>query len=240
MKTIIIQGAMHTEIEHLINMFPGGQTVTHHGYTFYETSHCGTRIIISRTEMGTLAATICTMLAIETYKPDLIINQGTAGAHLKELQVGDIIIGEDAVYINNTRSPARQEGQGSNALEWHPGKSLSYLIKSEPSLVKLASSIPYSKGKLLRGRLGTGDIFSKEVDRINLLNSQLGEICEDMESVAVYKACQTMNIPVIGIRIISNNEITGNDDVDKQFEFAQLALQEFIYDFIENLTKNWF
>jgi nucleoside phosphorylase len=61
-----------------------------------------------------------------------------------------------------------------------------------------------------------------------------------MESVAVYKACQTMNIPVIGIRIISNNEITGNDDVDKQFEFAQLALQEFIYDFIENLTKNWF
>ena len=34
MKTIIVQGAMHTEIEHLINMFPGGQTVTHHGYTF--------------------------------------------------------------------------------------------------------------------------------------------------------------------------------------------------------------
>ena len=104
-------------------------------------------------------------------------------------------------------------------------------------MVEKALSIPY-EGKVLCGRLGTGDVFSKEADRIDLLHSQLGEISEDMESVAVYNVCEKLNIPFIGIRVISNNELTGNSDIEKQFEIAQTKLQLFIFKFLTELTDN--
>ena len=102
-------------------------------------------------------------------------------------------------------------------------------------MVEKASAIEFDS-KVLCGRLGSGDVYSKEVDRIDLLHSQLGELCEDMESVAVYKCCQTLEIPFVGIRVISNNELTGNGDVEKQFEIAQTRLQSFIFKFLKQLV----
>lgn len=238
METILVQGAMDSEIEQLINMlseFNEVKETNHNGYSFYETKLNDVQIIISKTEMGIMNATVSTMIAAEKYQPSIVINQGTAGAHLRNLNVGDIIIGEEAVYINNMRSPAKQKGEGSNALEWHPGMSLSFLIKASDFLVKKAAAVDF-EGNILCGRLGSGDVYSKEVDRIDLLHSQLGELCEDMESVAVYKCCQTLGISFIGIRVISNNELTGNGDVEKQFEIAQTRLQSFIFKFLKQLV----
>ena len=238
MKTILVQGAMDSEIEQLINMLSEHSEVKkteHNGYFFYETKLNDVQIIVAKTEMGIMNATVSTMIASEKYQPSIVINQGTAGAHLRSLNVGDIIIGEEAVYINNMRSPAKQKGEGSNALEWQPGKSLSFLIKATDFLVEKASAIEFDS-KVLCGRLGSGDVYSKEVDRIDLLHSQLGELCEDMESVAVYKCCQTLEIPFVGICVISNNELTGNGDVEKQFEIAQTRLQSFIFKFLKQLV----
>ena len=236
MKTILIQGAMMSEIEQLIENLPSGQKINHHGYFFFITKLNGVQIIISQTKIGIIHACIATQLAIEKYSPDIIINQGTAGAHIRDLTVGDIIIGETAVYLNDIRTPTRKKGKGSNALEWLPGDSGSFVISTDPSLVKFAAKIPYD-GRIFSGRLGSGDLFSKETDRIDLLHSQLGEISEDMESAAVYKVCHTFNVPVVGIRVISNNEITGNKDVEKQFEIAQTKLQAYILQLLEALTK---
>lgn len=239
MKTILVQGAMMREIEQLTENLPEGKKTKYNGYFFYETSLNNTQIIISQTKMGIMNACIATQLAIEKYQPDLVINQGTAGAHVRDLTVGDIIIGETAVYINSIRTPARKKGEGSNAMDWHPGNSSSFIINADPQLLQLvgkfSSQISYD-GKIICGRLGSGDLFSKETDRIDLLHSQLGELSEDMESVAVYKVCQTFDVPVIGIRVISNNEITGNEDVEKQFEIAETKLQKYILQLLHRLT----
>lgn len=106
------------------------------------------------------------------------------------------------------QSPIRKKGAGSNALEWIPLETKgSALLEADPKLVRAAEQTPYA-GTLLRGRLGSGDLFSRETDRIDLLHAQFGQLCEDMESAAVYKVCHLYRIPVIGIRIISNNELT--------------------------------
>ena len=51
--------------------------------------------------------------------------------------------------------------------------------------------------------------------------------------------CEKLNIPFIGIRVISNNELTGNSDIEKQFEIAQTKLQLFIFKFLTELTDNY-
>lgn len=249
-KTILIQGAVTSEIENIIEHLPGGIETEHYGCFFYETSLYGVQIIISLTQMGIMNACIATQTAITIYAPDIVINQGTAGAHIRELNVGDIIIGETAVYINSTRTPARGQGEGSNALEWRPGNSSSVLLSADPSLVRFTLDFAekynieneYAIGKIskiLPGRLGSGDLFSKETDRIDLLHTQLGEICEDMETIAVYNVCHRFSTPVIGIRIISNNEIAGNYDIDKQFEITQNKLQDFILKLVKSIVNRF-
>lgn len=233
MKTILIQGAMNGEIEYLVNHFNCIQKQINE-YTFYETSYKDINIVISLTKIGIINATIATMLGIYTFKPDIIINQGTAGGHTPNMKVGDIVIGKSCVYLNNPRTPIKGVGEGSNALEWRPGKAGTFILEADQKLINIAEETPYDGNKVI-GRLGSGDIYSREADRIALLHSELNELCEDMETIAVYKACHTMNTPVLGIRIISNNELLGNYDEEEQFTFAQKKLQKFILDYIEKL-----
>lgn len=188
--------------------------------------------------MGIIHSAIATMIGINEFKPDVVVNQGTAGGHTRDINVGDIIIGETAVYLNNPRTPVKGFGEGSNALEWIPGNSGSFVINANDTLINIAKNTEYN-GRLLCGKLGSGDIYSREVDRIDLLHSQLGELSEDMETVSVYKVCETFKIPVVGVRIISNNEITGNSDVEEQFKFAQKTLQEYIIKLTQAVIENF-
>ena len=134
------------------------------------------------------------------------------------------------------QSPIREKGAGSNALEWIPLETKGAApLEADPKLVQAAEQTPYA-GTLLCGRLGSGDLFSRETDRIDLLHAQFGQLCEDMESAAVYKVCHLYRIPVIGIRIISNNELTGRHEAPELFRQAQEKLQGFLYRYLQALT----
>ena len=50
-------------------------------------------------------------------------------------------------------------------------------------------------------------MFSRECDRITWISNTFNNLCEDMESIGTYSVCDKFNIPCIGIRIISNNEL---------------------------------
>ena len=62
--------------------------------------------------------------------------------------------------------------------------------------------------------LGSGDLFSREIDRIHWMQEKKGELCEEMESVGTYECCRRFGVPCIGVRVISNNELTGEPFTD--------------------------
>ncbi len=62
---------------------------------------------------------------------------------------------------------------------------------------------------MICGIIGSGDVWDNEIDRIKWFNEQYGVLCEDMETISTYTVCNKLNVPVIGIRVISDNEITG-------------------------------
>lgn len=227
---ILIQGAMDEEVDYLINTFIPSKHEILHGYHFYISLYKNHKIVISLTGRGLINACISTQLAIEKFKPDLVINQGCAGAHNKELSIGNIIIGEKSVYINNFKTTTKKENEGSNSLEWIPHKTRSYSVDSTVKYIELAKQIQY-KNKTKVGILGSADIFSKEYDRIVFLNSIFREDCEDMESIAVFKVCETFNVDRIAFRIISNNELTG-EELDKS---TCLKMQQFVKKFVNKL-----
>ena len=230
--TIIIQGAMDCEVDVLKEFYKPKAVKTIAGFVFNIASYRGNDIVISETGVGMINATAVTTVGITEFAPALVINQGCAGAHTTDVHKGDLIIGEKSVYINNFYTHARGAGEGSNSLEWYPSKSRSYVVPSTPKYVELASRIGYD-GKKRIGILGTADIFSKEVDRINYMHELFGELSEDMESVAAMKVCELFGTDRLALRVISNNEITG-----EEFDYGVCGdMQRFVIELVDRILS---
>lgn len=228
--TIIIQGAMDKEIDVLSEHFKPSATKTIATYDFHISSYMGNDIILSKTGVGLINASVATTVGINEFKPTLVINQGCAGGHTPDIKNGDLIIVEKTVYINNFYTNPKRLGEGSSSLEWYPCKR-SYVVPSTPKYVDLADGVEFD-GKKRVGILGSGDIFSKEVDRINFLHELFGELSEDMESVAALKACELFNVDRLALRIISNNEITG-----EAFDYEVCkTMQRFVITLIDKIV----
>lgn len=229
MKKVLIQGAMLSEISYYLeqNCFENVQEVNIHGFSFYQATTDDMMIWIQLTKMGMIHATMATMTALYEFMPDLVINQGTAGAQVRELTRGDVIIGEQAVDVHSLQMPARDFGEGMAPSDWQ-GMHTEY-ISADENLVRIfQKEIPrrIDSHAVMTGILGTGDLFSKEKDRIIWLHDKFNHLSEDMESYAVYKVCREFGVPCISIRVISNNELNG-EEFDS---ITALELQRCIWD----------
>lgn len=236
--TLLVQGAVDTELDRILAGLPSGHEVEHSGFWFYETACGPLRVVLSRTGVGTLNAAIATCTALFTYHPDAVLNQGSAGGHTRDMAVGDLVLGRTAIPINELIMPIRAAGQGSDALMWQPGPR-AVPMECDARLLALVQRVPYAGGRVHIGRLGTGDLFSRESDRIDWLHKTFGNLCEDMESAAVYKACHAAGVPVLGLRVIANNELTGMHDAPDCgfFERAKDLLQDHMLKVIQALAQ---
>lgn len=232
MKTILIQGAMETEISVFLENLKPSSLERIGGYEFYFANYKNSRIIISQTQIGVINAAAATTIALLKFKPDIVINQGSAGAALEELNIGDILVGESAVYINDFKTYPKESGNGSNSLEWTPNEKRSYLVGATDWLLDIAKGFEDS-GDCKFARLGTGDIYSRECDRINYMQDLFGHSSEDMETVVSYKICEDFGVDHIGFRIISNNELTFTSKDKSTYS----EIQRFTLKFIDKLLE---
>lgn len=237
---IVIMATMDVEADFLIEKLENRSCTSVEKYEFYEGTIKDYPVVICRCYVGTINASIATYITIQNYNPLAIISQGTAGAHGKDIHTSDLVIGEKCVNIVSTRTPYKKEGEGSNSLEW---TLLNFICGEEDRLeyqtadkhlIDIAQKIPYKDGKIHFGTLGSGDVWNQETDKILWLHENYGTLCEDMESIAIYSVANDFKIPVLGIRIISNNEILGEPYV----RTIGLKSQEFCYQLILEMLKN--
>lgn len=231
-NVILIQGAMDIEVNFLISNLLNPKKLTIAGYEFTIGNIGNAKIVVSKTLIGTINATIATTLGIEKFNPDIVINQGIAGAHKSDIHTGDIIIGEKCCNINAYSAPPKMKNEGSNPFDWEPDKRAKEIIETDKNLVNKLENFfeKHSENKIYVGTLGSGDVFSREVDRINWINDKFSNLSEDMESIGMYTVCKAFNKRCIGIRIISNNEIT-NEKLDKE---QAVVLQKIIINYLSS------
>lgn len=225
-KTILIQGAMDIEVQKLLEKLEKQEKNVILDYEFYTGKIKNCNVVVSKTQIGTINATIATTIGIEKFKPHMVINQGIAGAHRESIHTGDIIIGEKCCNINAYSMPSKNKGEGSNPFEWEPNKRAKEIKSANSELVQKFQKFFKEQyaGKVYTGIIGSGDVFSREIDRIDWISNNFGNLCEDMESIGVYSVCNKFNVPCKGIRIISNNEIT-REALDKN---QAIILQELL------------
>lgn len=242
-EPILVQGAMEVEINYIKQNLEQVEKVQIDGYSFFKGSLLNYPIILSETKIGSINATISTLIGIKEFNPKFIINQGVAGGQAKNIHKNDLVIGKACVNSNCFETITKKEGEGSNPLEWNITSFTSddavennnQFIYTDKYLLKKVKELTYiySKGNVHIGILGSGDAWNKEVDFILYLNKKLDIISADMESIGSYTVAQKYNIPVIGIRTISDNSLLQED-----YERATAnGAQEFVLELLKKLIE---
>lgn len=242
-RPILISGAVDTELDFIIEKLDGKKRMIEKDYNIWEGNMFGYPVVVLKTGVGVINATMSTMICIQEYNPIIVVNQGTAGAHVDEYNRGDLVIAEEVITIGSYKTDIRGIGEGTNPFEWritdfqHSEKNDFGLCIADKELIEIAQKIidQYEIGNVFQGRIGSGDVFNREVDRIKWFNKKFGTVCEDMESYAVYFIAKKFGVPVIGFRVISNNEIK-NEGYDVSLG---LGSQMFAYNFIREYIRKF-
>lgn len=242
MSPILVIGAMEVEVDFLISKIENKKETTIANYHFYEGIIDSYPVVVAKSEIGIIHSTAVTTLAIENYHPICIINQGTAGGFGKEVHTKDIIIGAECFSIMSAKTPYREENKGSDSTKWDyitfvsDDKDEKICQKADERLVKFFKELEedYTEGKIYVGTIGSGDVWNREKDRILYFNQVHKILCEEMEGISVYTLAKQYQIPVVGIRIISNNELLG-EPYDRNLG---KVCQKFVYKGIKKMIKN--
>lgn len=239
-RSILLQVAMEIECQEILKQLQSVEEININNYTYYKGTINNYPIIISLSKVGLINASASLMLAIKEFNPSIIINTGIAGATDKKLHIGDIVLGLDCLNINSYRTPILKEGEGSNPQNW---ELLTFLSgeedriikeKANETLISLAKEITTNQyGKIYIGTIGSGDAWNREIDRIISLNEKYNILCEDMESIATYTIANQQNIPVISIKMISDNSITG-EEYNRQ---VGKYLEKYIIEYLKKIIK---
>lgn len=219
---ILIVAALDKEIDILNDLLKAKKKED-----YYFTKIGKSEIYTSTIGVGTINALINTQSLIEEINPDFVINIGTAGSFVLEVNEGDIVVCDEAIYHGGyilTNSPSS---------DWETLKETNLSIKGDKKLSKLLDKIDTGCA-IYHGKTLSGDFFTKDLKTISALREKYHNLCEDMETLAIYKACEIKKIPCIAYRIISNNEIKGSRYEDNVLSVNK-KLQEVIFDLLEHL-----
>lgn len=219
---ILILGALEKEIS-ILNRKINAKADNDYYFAKIKNNEIYTAI----TGVGIMNALSVTYSMIEQIHPDIVINIGTAGGHCLSVNNGDVIICDEAIYhggyIIGSSLPS----------SWSIIEETNLIIKGDEKLSRLLDEINTS-ATILHGRTLSGDFFTKDKELINALNNKYHHLCEDMETIAIYKICKEKNIPAIAFRIISNNELKGTLYEDNVFKVNE-QLQSIIVQLLNSL-----
>jgi len=213
---VLVQGAVDSEIQPLLDALTGRRVAQVSSWTFWEGRVGGRRLIVSRTEVGPINAVAATVLGIEHYRPMLVINQGTAGAHNPALRLWDIVIGERTVDYSAHTSDHADAGSGVHPTRWKPdphqlrldGAQLTPFPKfsGNSRALEIAAATRNPRGRVVRGTIGSAYQYNRELDMIATIRAAYGTDSEDMESAFAHGAAVGLRTRFLAIRMISDSE----------------------------------
>lgn len=237
-RPIVVIVAMESELKILKNMTKAVKQIEEPICKNYEMDLNGYPVVLCCSGVGCIQAAAAVTNCIIKYNPIAIINCGLAGALREDLHLYDIVVGTEIINIHSIKTSERKE---ENSVDWElvtfcEGEEDRLKIeKPDESLVRCIQSIEkdYDKGKIVYDRIGSGDVWTAGTERIKTLRDTYHIACEEMEGIAIYQIANRYHIPVVGIRVISDNAVTG-EEYNKE---TGKDLQEFVIKLLEEYAK---
>ena len=218
-----IIGAMEDELSLLCEAMGKFDSKKIGQFEFHTGKIEGKDVTILRCDVGKVNAAVGCAILIQQFKPEFVINTGSAGGINPELKVGDAIISSGLIYHD----------VDVTAFNYAPGQipRQPQIFPVDEKLVKLAQNAvdELKKEKILPGSfnhcsgiIGSGDVFMHEAHRIEAVRKTFPDIAAvEMEGAAIAHCCNLFSLPVLVIRALS--DVAGKESPVSFKEFLPVA-----------------
>ncbi|OOF61459.1 5'-methylthioadenosine/adenosylhomocysteine nucleosidase [Rodentibacter pneumotropicus] len=213
-----IVGAMAQEVEILKGLMADKIEKKVASAVIFEGKINGKSVALLQSGIGKVAAAIGTTALLQSAKPNVVINTGSAGGVVKGLKVGDIVISDETSYHDvDVTAFGYEKGQ-------LPANPAAFL--SDAKLADLAQKIAEEQGQSVkRGLICSGDSFINSEDKIAEIKADFPNVTAvEMEAAAIAQVCHAFNVPFVVVRAISDG---GDGEATLSFEeFLPLAAKQ--------------
>lgn len=194
-----IIGAMECEIAYIKDNMNVKATYKKAQMEFYSGVFLLRDIVVVRSGIGKVNASICTQILIDDYKVDVVINVGVAGGILNDICLGDVVVAMDLVQHDVDGSICNYKlGQVPQL------KVFSFECSKELVNKTIAVNSDIKEFTIHRGRIITGDQIISSTDKIRFFREQFDPHAVEMESAAIGQTCYLNEVPFLIIRGISD------------------------------------
>ncbi|MHC5247602.1 5'-methylthioadenosine/adenosylhomocysteine nucleosidase [Enterococcus sp. LJL90] len=155
-------------------------------------------VIVVRSGIGKVLAAVTTVLLIQQYGVNMVINSGSAGGIGQGLAVGDLVISDKVAYYDvDVTGFGYQKGQ-------LPGMPL-YYEASKYLIEEMTKAANATQLNVKTGLIVTGDSFIDDTAKIKQILADFPDAlaCE-MEGAAIAQAAAQFKIPFLVLRAISD------------------------------------
>ncbi|WP_426445778.1 5'-methylthioadenosine/S-adenosylhomocysteine nucleosidase [Siccibacter colletis] len=197
MKAGII-GAMEEEVTLLRDKIENRQTLKLAGLEIYTGTLNGTDVALLKSGIGKVSAAMGAALLLEHCKPDLIINTGSAGGLAPTLNVGDIVVSDEARYHD---ADVTAFGYEIGQMAGCPAA-----FKADDKLVSAAEAcIKQLNLNAVRGLIVSGDAFINGAEGLAKIRHNFPQaVAVEMEATAIAHICHNFGVPFVVVRAISD------------------------------------
>jgi adenosylhomocysteine nucleosidase len=204
------------------------------GCEFYTGYLNDQEVVLLKSGIGKVNAAIGTTLMIQLYKPDVILNTGSAGGFHTDLNVGDVVISTEVRHHDVDATIFGYEyGQV-------PQMPANYL--PDQTLVEAAekASTSVENIQVAKGLIASGDSFMSDHERVEDIRAKFPALyAAEMEAAAIAQTCYQFDVPFVIIRSLS--DIAGKDarvSYDQFLKTASKNSAELVQKIVEELKTH--
>ena len=199
MTKLGIIGAMQEEVETLLTLTENKKELRKAGSVFYEGVLEGLNVVIVQCGVGKVNAAMCTQVLCDLFDVTHLVNTGIAGSLCAELDIGDLVISDDAMYHD---FDAQNFGYEMGEV---PGMGV-LTFAADPEMIRYAeiAAETVNPGHSRIGRVASGDLFVAERAAKERIIANTQALCTEMEGAAIAHVAFRNKVPFVILRAISD------------------------------------
>lgn len=246
-KVIGIMGAMHEEINSVLELMSGIEEFSFGRRTYYAGTINGIKTVLVFSRWGKVAAATTVTSLITKFNITDLLFIGVSGAIDAKLKIGDIVVADRLIQHDMDARPLMPQYEipllgmsyfetdqqhlaiAQQAVEGMLKKGIGSFIAP----VEIARFV-LDNPRLYTGVIASGDqFFASQQDKEQLYSALPETLCVEMEGAAVAQVCYEYDVPFAVIRIISD-ECNENSSIDFP-DFIQHVSSRYAHQIIENV-----
>ena len=199
MTKLGIIGAMAIEIETLKENMENIRLSTKTGMEFCEGTLEGLPVVVVQCGVGKVNAAMCAQILCSCFGVTHLVNTGIAGSLSAQLDIGDLVVSQDAMYHDFDCVHFGYE------MGKVPGMDMVSFPADETMIqYALAAAESVHPGHVKIGRVASGDQFVAVKALKEQIISRTHALCTEMEGAAIAQTAYRNKLPFVILRAISD------------------------------------